>query len=144
HLRTVVDGKTLILVTHRTALLALVDRLIVIDNGRIVADGPKEQVVDALREGRIGKAAEAVGWQAMFAVGSPFHGSRRGGRTRPTPSSCKVRAALAPSSGFRCWRSPLCWSGPILRISMRSCAAAARLCPRSRCRWCRPWTAGSC
>lgn len=60
HLRTVVDGKTLILVTHRTALLALVDRLIVIDNGRIVADGPKEQVVDALREGRIGKAAEAA------------------------------------------------------------------------------------
>lgn len=59
-LQRVVAGKTLILVTHRTSLLALVDRLIVIDGGRIVADGPKEQVVEALREGRIGKAVEAA------------------------------------------------------------------------------------
>ncbi len=55
-LQVVTTGKTLILVTHRTALLKLVDRLIVIDAGRVVADGPKEQVVEALREGRIGKA----------------------------------------------------------------------------------------
>jgi len=60
HLQRVVAGKTLILVTHRTSLLALVDRLVVVDNGRIVADGPKEQIVEALREGRIGKAAETV------------------------------------------------------------------------------------
>lgn len=47
--------KTILLVTHRTALLDLVDRLIVIDNGHIVADGPKEQVVEALRQGRVGR-----------------------------------------------------------------------------------------
>ncbi len=50
------QGKTMILVTHRTALLDLVDRLIVLDAGRIVADGPKDQVVDALRKGRIARA----------------------------------------------------------------------------------------
>ena len=49
-------GKTLIVITHRTSLLDLVDRIIVIDAGRIVADGPKAQVVDALRQGRIGRA----------------------------------------------------------------------------------------
>jgi ATP-binding cassette subfamily C protein LapB len=49
--------KTVILISHRTALLDLVDRIIVMDGGRIVADGPKEQVVTALRQGRIGKAA---------------------------------------------------------------------------------------
>jgi ATP-binding cassette subfamily C protein LapB len=49
--------KTVVLISHRTALLDLVDRIIVIDGGRIVADGPKEQVVTALRQGRIGKAA---------------------------------------------------------------------------------------
>lgn len=59
-LQRVVAGKTLILVTHRTSLLALVDRLIVVDGGRIVADGPREQIVEALREGRIGKATEAA------------------------------------------------------------------------------------
>ena len=50
-------GKTVILVSHRSTLLDLVDRIIVMDAGRIVADGPKEQVVNALRQGRIGKAA---------------------------------------------------------------------------------------
>lgn len=50
-------GKTVVLVTHRTSLLELVDRLIVIDNGQIMADGPKTQVVEALQSGRIGKAA---------------------------------------------------------------------------------------
>jgi ATP-binding cassette subfamily C protein LapB len=49
-------GKTMIIVTHRTSLLELADRIIVMDSGRIVADGPKDQVVKALRDGRIGKA----------------------------------------------------------------------------------------
>lgn len=49
-------GKTMIVITHRTSLLELADRLIVMDAGRIVADGPKDQVVKALRDGRIGRA----------------------------------------------------------------------------------------
>ncbi|GEQ77715.1 ABC transporter [Comamonas testosteroni] len=48
------QGKTILLVTHRTALLTLVDRLIVIDGGKIVADGAKDQVIEALKQGRIG------------------------------------------------------------------------------------------
>ena len=50
-------GKTLLLVTHRTSMLALVNRLIVLDAGRIVADGPKEAVIEALRKGHVGPAA---------------------------------------------------------------------------------------
>lgn len=49
--------RTLMLVTHRTSLLDLVDRIIVMDGGRVVADGPKEQVVQALRQGRVGRGA---------------------------------------------------------------------------------------
>ncbi|MDD3529730.1 MAG: type I secretion system permease/ATPase [Gallionellaceae bacterium] len=56
-LRQYSSQRTLIIVTHRTSLLDLADRLIVIDGGRIVADGPKERVVEALRQGRIGKSA---------------------------------------------------------------------------------------
>jgi ATP-binding cassette subfamily C protein LapB len=59
-LKDAAASKTMVIVTHRTALLELVDRLIVIDSGRIVADGPKEQVVDALRQGRIGRAQGAA------------------------------------------------------------------------------------
>ena len=41
-------GQTLIVSTHRNAMLAIVDRLIVLDAGRIIADGPKDQVLGAL------------------------------------------------------------------------------------------------
>ena len=54
-LRTASAGKTVLLVTHRSTLLALVDRLIVIDNGTIAADGPKDDVMQALRQGRVGR-----------------------------------------------------------------------------------------
>jgi ATP-binding cassette subfamily C protein LapB len=49
-------GKTVVLISHRSALYDLVERIIVIDSGRVVADGPKEQVTDALRNGKVGKA----------------------------------------------------------------------------------------
>jgi len=49
-------SKTLVLISHRSSLYDLVNRIIVIDSGRIVADGPKDQVTDALRNGKIGKA----------------------------------------------------------------------------------------
>lgn len=39
---------TLIMVTHRPAVLELVNRIVVIDNGRAVMDGPKAQVLAAL------------------------------------------------------------------------------------------------
>jgi ATP-binding cassette, subfamily C, bacterial LapB len=42
-------GTTLVVVTHRPSLLALVDRVIVVDGGRVVTDGPKETVLAALR-----------------------------------------------------------------------------------------------
>ncbi len=40
---------TLILITHRPALLALVDRIIVIEGAKKVEDGPKHDVLEALR-----------------------------------------------------------------------------------------------
>ncbi|MDP1521114.1 type I secretion system permease/ATPase [Porticoccus litoralis] len=44
---------TLFLITHKMSMLALVDRLMVVDRGTIVADGPKDQVLAALKEGKI-------------------------------------------------------------------------------------------
>jgi ATP-binding cassette subfamily C protein LapB len=52
-LAEIVEGKTLLLVTHRNSMLSLVDRLIVLDRGKVVADGPKAGVLDALMKGRI-------------------------------------------------------------------------------------------
>ncbi len=41
---------TIVLVTHRMAMLALVDRLVVMDRGRIVADGRRDEVLRALAQ----------------------------------------------------------------------------------------------
>ncbi len=54
-----IKGKTLLLITHKASLLVLVDRLIVIDGGRVVADGPKDQVLAALAAS--GKERQADG-----------------------------------------------------------------------------------
>lgn len=55
-LREGLGDKTLILITHRMSLLTAVDRIIVMDNGRIVADGPRDDVLRALSGAQIRSA----------------------------------------------------------------------------------------
>jgi len=50
HLNQILDNKTLIVITHRFAALELVDRVIVLNQGKVVADGPKNAVLAALQE----------------------------------------------------------------------------------------------
>ena len=52
-LQEILEGKSLILITHRASMLSLVDRVIVLDSGNIVADGPRESVLEALRSGQL-------------------------------------------------------------------------------------------
>ncbi len=42
--------QTLVVATHRHQMLAIVDRLLVIDQGRIIADGPVDEVLGRLRD----------------------------------------------------------------------------------------------
>lgn len=48
-LADLIAGRTLILVTHRLSMLRIVDRLIVMENGRIKMDGPRDEVLARLR-----------------------------------------------------------------------------------------------
>jgi ATP-binding cassette, subfamily C, bacterial LapB len=50
-------NKTVVLVTHRTSMLTMVNRVIVIDGGKVVADGPRDRIMEALAHGRIARAA---------------------------------------------------------------------------------------
>jgi ATP-binding cassette, subfamily C, bacterial LapB len=54
---TFAQDKTVVLVTHRTSMLAMVTRVIVIDGGKIVADGPRDRIMEALASGRVARAA---------------------------------------------------------------------------------------
>lgn len=51
-------NKTTILITHKGSMLTLVDKLILIDRGRLVAFGPKDDVIRKLQARQYGTAAE--------------------------------------------------------------------------------------
>jgi ATP-binding cassette subfamily C protein LapB len=55
-LKQLKESETLLLITHKTSMLDVVDRVIVMEKGTIIADGPKAQVLNDLRQGKI-KAA---------------------------------------------------------------------------------------
>jgi ATP-binding cassette subfamily C protein LapB len=47
-LATIAKDRTVVIVTHRPSLLSVVDRVVVMDNQRLVADGPKERILAML------------------------------------------------------------------------------------------------
>jgi ATP-binding cassette, subfamily C, bacterial LapB len=59
-LRDAAGSATLIVVTHRPAVLELVQRIAVVDGGRVVMDGPRDQVLAALSGVRPAAPAEGV------------------------------------------------------------------------------------
>jgi len=48
NLKEATKGKTTIIITHKPSILEIVDRLIVMDDGAIVMDGPKEKILAKL------------------------------------------------------------------------------------------------
>ncbi|MFA0427877.1 type I secretion system permease/ATPase [Vibrio sp. 10N.222.51.C5] len=52
-LNQLLPSETLILITHKTSMLDIVDRVIVMEKGCIIADGPKAQVLSDLKQGRV-------------------------------------------------------------------------------------------
>ena len=49
--------RSLILITHKMHLLKLVDRIIVLENGRLVADGNKDKILEQLKKGQLSTGA---------------------------------------------------------------------------------------
>lgn len=52
-LSSYIQNKTTIIMTHRVSMLSLVDRIIIIDNGKIIMDGPRDAVLQALAQGQV-------------------------------------------------------------------------------------------
>lgn len=53
-----VQERTMFLITHKMHLLQLVDRIIVLDKGHLVADGPKDVILAKLKSGLLGKGSK--------------------------------------------------------------------------------------
>jgi ATP-binding cassette subfamily C protein LapB len=57
NLKRFMEQKTMVLVTHRVSLIDLADRMIVIDDGKVVKAGPRQEVIESLQAGRVGRAS---------------------------------------------------------------------------------------
>jgi ATP-binding cassette subfamily C protein LapB len=55
-LQPLLAQRMVVLVTHRPAPLQLASRLVLLDRGRVVADGPRDSVLAAVREGRVSRS----------------------------------------------------------------------------------------
>ncbi len=64
-LGTIVKDRTVIIVTHRPSLLSVVDRVVVMDQQRMVADGPKERILAMLA----GQNSNAVSKEGFLESG---------------------------------------------------------------------------
>jgi ATP-binding cassette subfamily C protein LapB len=53
YIQNQIEGRTLILITHKQAMLPLVDRLILMDQGKVIMDGPRDRVLEALQAGKV-------------------------------------------------------------------------------------------
>ena len=49
----ITEGRTFILVTHKASLLSIVDRLVVMEEGRVLVDGPRNDVLQQLASGKL-------------------------------------------------------------------------------------------
>ncbi|MNV64954.1 Iron import ATP-binding/permease protein IrtB [compost metagenome] len=82
HLKRATEGQTLVVVTHRPSLLALVDRIIIVDDGKVTADGPKDKILEALS----GKPAKDMDKAAATATAKPRTNVKIG-PARPVPAA---------------------------------------------------------
>jgi ATP-binding cassette subfamily C protein LapB len=81
-LQKAIEGQTLVIVTHRMSVLNIFERLIVLDDGRVMADGPKDQVIAMLNANSQKKSQQSA--QAETGRVAP-----------PTPTSDNVTAKIA-------------------------------------------------
>lgn len=82
-------GQTFIVSTHKTALLDLVDRLIIMDNQRIIIDGPKQAVLDELRKNDQAKNKTTV--QQKDRVVNKANQPSKEGADENKPATSRVR-----------------------------------------------------
>lgn len=107
HLRQWPAHQSLIVATHRLAVLDLVDRIIVLDGGKIHLDGPKEQVLAALKgeKGQRGTAVPATAATAATAAPTSTDAvapAAPGGEAMPM----RVAKIVLPEAMRKAMRSP--------------------------------------
>lgn len=100
HLHRSTEGKSLVVVTHRPSLLSLVTRIIVVDEGKVVADGPKDSILAAMSSSNPprAKAAPATESSAVAAHSERAPAEDETTHSPATPPSGNAKKAPPPAS----------------------------------------------
>lgn len=92
--------RTLVVVTHRPSVLPFVQRVIVVDQGRIVMDGPRDQVLQRLRGGPAANTpsgeAAATAAPRSSAPSAAAHGAAEGATSVSGAPGAPARTPPAP------------------------------------------------
>ena len=104
-LKPVIGASTLVVITHKATLLELVDRVIVLDQGKVVADGPRDKVLGAgSGPASGGAAAPAAGQRGPSGPSGPSGASGpdtppgRGGGDALSTAATSRKAMVSPSA----------------------------------------------
>ena len=87
-------GQTFIVSTHKTDLLDLVDRLIIMDNHRIIIDGPKQAVLDDLRKNEQGRNRTVIQEKDSIVNKNgqqPTESAANSAQEKPTAAAPKIK-----------------------------------------------------
>jgi ATP-binding cassette subfamily C protein LapB len=123
HLKAVAEGKTLVVVTHRPAILEVVDLIAVVENGRLIAFGPKGQVMAALASGR----PPGMQTGAMQAVPAQPPAGMPGPRAAVPPVPAQAVVAAAAPAAQAPAQAPV--PSPVAAPAMPAAAAAPSVSP---------------
>lgn len=97
-MRVAASGATLVLVTHKMALLSLVDRVIVLDRGRMTHDGPRDAVIEELTRGGAAQVKPAAQAEAEAAAAAREAAARAAAER--TAAGTLPTAPAAPRGGI--------------------------------------------
>ena len=87
-------GKTVVLITHRPGILAVADRVLVLNSGRVQLEGPRDDVLAALRAAARQPAAGAAG--AAHASGPASSPANTPPNVSPNAPSGVASAGASP------------------------------------------------
>ena len=129
---SVMAGRTTMLVAHRRSTLRLADRIVVVDDGRVVDEGTHEELLAALAAvpRRCSPGPTTTPTATVDAADAPPSATRR--RPAPTPSAVAATSAVDGDGG----RRPSAERRPARRASARRAAAAAAAAAAA---WAWPW-----
>lgn len=92
------QGRTVVVITHRTSVLAVVDRLLVLRDGMVHAYGPRDQVLAALQQAAA-QAQQAAGGAPAGGPPAPTRSAPPGGQRPPTADAAGSASATSTHRG---------------------------------------------